>query len=146
MLRRIGVLATVGAVAVLTSAALTRDGGTSAAPVVIQSFYVGGCGTDQNDIVWGLNWTVTGSTGGTSWEVRSTEGASDNPANGWLASSGADVAGGPELQYRDTEAYYSASETPHYRYLWLRYSGDSGPITAWYPLAENALNVSECLL
>jgi hypothetical protein len=78
-----------------------------------------------------MTWSVSGSTASLTWEIR--ESLSNDTTTGSVSlsgSSGTSTTTGEYLEYGG----------PLYKYFWIHYVGAS----AWFPLAENALNVTDC--
>lgn len=80
-----------------------------------------------------LGWTVSGSTSGYTWQIREAE-TNDSTA-GSITYSGS-------LGLSKTIGEYLEYEGPLNHYFWIRYTGASNG--AWFPLADNALEVTAC--
>jgi hypothetical protein len=114
-------------------------------PVTLYSFSVYSCETvGTHDTDWIFAWTLTGSTGGVSWEIRDTAGATDDPSSGNLDEFIADVGDGVDLRSKVSnsgDVLGVQSSTPYYRYFWIRYTFGEG-YTDWFPLDANPLNLN----
>ncbi len=110
-------------------------------PAEFTSFSMTACehtvhGYNQYTFGW-TGWTHTGNV----WEVRSTSGATDNPATGTYLAGGT-FSAGANVGSVDVPIDYAGA--PYSMYIWIRAVGEDED-TGWFPFEGNAFtNTNAC--
>lgn len=124
----------------VTSAWAAGSFATSSAPnLTITSFYRSDCTNWFSSAKWrtvhDFAWSVSGSPGTTTWEIR--ESASSDPSTGSVI-----LTGSGNMSASTNEYILFTPPGPQFRNFWIRYLTPTP--TPWFPLADNTVEVTAC--